>query len=476
MVARRIAGKLSLGLLLGLGLVSAPVHGAGAIAAQQAEENAAGGIDEVTFRDGKVVRGEILEETETQIRMKVVQFGIEAVTTFEKRDVLSVSRNVGGGGAAEAAAPAPSGRTSASARTSERRTNEDAANRVYVVKLEGKFGEEITQTPIREAVRDAQRNGATHIVFELSNDWSANELEDLPDDAAAFDQLFRAEEIHPIFTEEIPRQWDPDPEVVFWVRRAMGGAAFLPLVCKNIYFHPEGKMGGVGNLGDLFGSTGSERVREKQKSLRMGHAEGAALHGGYPVEIVRAMADRRYVYSYRMEGGRPIFIEEFPDPSKGEILLTDHGEDEFEDTIEQLARSQGNDTLTLDAELAQKLGVSKGTVQTLDDLIFAMGLSRSSQIIDGSSQRIMQSWADGLVTARRQLRKLWQEYNEIQVGGDYNERTRARGAQKRKLREMLGILRKYEESLNPGQLRIPDEAQILQLIKQIELQQLADRK
>ncbi|MFX8523840.1 hypothetical protein ABTM10_20375, partial [Acinetobacter baumannii] len=67
--------------------------------------------------------------------------------------------------------------------------------------------------------------------------------------------------------------------VVFWIKRAMVGAAFLPFVSKEIYFLPEGRMGGIGTLQDF--DLGDKRVNEKQISLRLGHAEGIAIQGGY---------------------------------------------------------------------------------------------------------------------------------------------------------------------------------------------------
>jgi hypothetical protein len=161
-----------------------------------------------------------------------------------------------------------------------------------------------------------------------------------------------------------------------------------------------------------------------------------------------------------------------------EFLLTDDGEGEHKDTIEELARGEGNDVLTLTADIANKLGVSKGTVDTFDDLIFQLGLSRNYTLVNKKqSDQIMKTWRDGLESARQQLPRLWHDYNEVQPKspGQYQQRTQARGKQLAILNEMIALLRKYEEAINPRALRVPDISTIEALKKRIELQQTADK-
>ncbi len=464
--------------LLGLGMASSNAPAApGVIEISQQDE-----LDTITFRDGKVVKGEILEETATTIRVKVVSYGIEAITTYDKADILAIKR-ADRSQQQQADEPADDrpgrspGRTASDRRA---RSAGEAAHRVYHIRLDGRFGKEITQTPLREALEDAARNDADYVIIELENEWKANALEDLPDDVAAFDELFRAEAMHPLLdpTRELGQIYagKEPPTVVFWVKKAMGGAAFLPLICPNIYFHETGKLGGIGNLGDLFGSMGDEVVRDKQRSLRMGHAKGVAIKGGYAPQLVEALADRRKVYSYRIRGGQVEYLNDWPDVTQGWILLTDDGEGDNKDTIQQLARSEGNDTLTLNAKLAQTLQVSKGTVNTLDALLFALGLSRNSTLVKGQSERIMDRWEEGLANAERRLRDLWREYNEIQVQGrDARERNAARGRQIRKLQDMIRLLRRYEEAINPAQLGIPGEPDLRIIIERIKLEMMRDR-
>ena len=71
---------------------------------------------------------------------------------------------------------------------------------------------------------------------------------------------------------------------------------------------------------------------------------------------------------------------------------------------------------------------------------------------------------------------MWEDYQEVQVGGSYEERKRARGQQIRILDDLERLLRRYEEALNPGQIGIPGLGDIGILRERIKLDQLRDRK
>lgn len=472
-MGRRIGSSLAAGVAGGLLLLAGVTPGVAL--AQQAVVAKVEATDQIILNDGRIIKGKILEETSTTVKMTIVVAGITADNVYEKSQILAIQRD------AVEAAPATDARptTRETRRTGSPSRTSTGGAKVYTIELKGWLGEEITQTPIRDAVREAKSLEAEYIVVIVENDWDLSRFGrngDIPDDVGLFDQLFRAEDITPIFTSEIPTEWENPPEIVFWVKRAMGGTAFLPLVGSNIYFASEGKMGGIGGVEKAYGSTGDEVVREKQFSLRLGHAEGIAITGGYDPRLIRAMARTDYVLSVGFEGGRPVYYEGMPRADRGEILLTDDGKDEREDTIQQLARGEGNDTLTLNADLAFKLGVSKGTVDSFDDLMRELGIARAYTRLPGKSDMIMKNWRDGLARAKRDLESMWRDYGRIQVQGDYGARTRARGQQLRILDDMEKTLRRYEESLNPGQIGIPGIGDIGVLRQRIRLEQARDRK
>ena len=319
-----------------------------------------------------------------------------------------------------------------------------AKMKVYHFDLTGVFAKDITQTPIREVIKDAQKYEPDYIIITLENTWDGSlfgglrEQEIGDSDITAFDQLFRAEDIEPIFTREIPAEWDKQPVIVYWVKQAMGGAAFLPFSCSNIYMTPEARIGGIGGMDELFDGVGDEVVREKQRSLRMGHARGMFIQGGYDTRICRAMAERSFVLSYTNIGGRTDLLERMPQ-SPTEFLLTDDGgtgDQGSADTMEDEVRGLGDDHLTLKARQALDIGISKGTVSSMEQLLFELGIARNAELIEGAGNRIMQQWRDNVKKAPRQLQDLVREYQEAgsQPANSIRDRGRAISTQIRKLK------------------------------------------
>jgi hypothetical protein len=257
----------------------------------------------------------------------------------------------------------------------------------------------------------------------------------------------------------------------------MGGAAFVPLSCPNIYFHSQAKMGGLGGLDIFYGSTGDEVVRQKMYSLWGATARGMAIAGGYDPKIVKAMMLLEYELSYSMDGDTPIFHERPPEP--GEFILSDNGmKDENVDSLRDRVTGEGNDVLTLKADTAEKLKVSKGTVDTLEDLMYRLGIGRNHTIINGRGEAVMEQWRRGVATYGRDLRRMWQEFDEIQVEppGEYRERTQARGRQQRKIDEIIRLIGKYEEGLDPRREGVPGKNDLEIIKKRIQLEQMQDKR
>jgi len=250
--------------------------------------------DTLIFRNGRTMKGTIISETATSVRFKGETAGIAFETDFPKSDILEMkkaARAAEGAAPAAAASGGPVNDIHTPVKAVEPVDDGISRKKLYWMDLEGKFGQEISQTPIRKLVQDAKANRADVIVIMLNNlrvdpRAAAEQAKELPDDAGQFQGLSRAEKILPIFVDEMPVEWDGKdgrpamPRIVMWIKRAMGGACFVPFFCKELYFDPEGKMGGIGNLSYMM--KGHERVVNKQISLRIQHAAGWANVGGYP--------------------------------------------------------------------------------------------------------------------------------------------------------------------------------------------------
>lgn len=432
--------------------------------------------DQLVFKDGRVVKGRVLEETETQVRFLVIVAGIEGEQTYNKADLLAIDRGPEGG---EAKAEATTAADSGDGPDRPEPPVDAGAPGVYVVNIEGHFGRDITPTAMHKIADDIVKHRPQYVIMVIDNAWGYLSGQEFGDDVNQFDQFRQTEEIEPIFTKELPEMLGYTPKYVAWVKNAMGGAAFLPLNFETIYFSSEGRIGGIGRIEEMFGSTGDERVREKQFSLRLARARGMANRGGYDAKIIEAMARTDYVLSYRIVNGKAELFEGLPNSEKSEWLLTDDGEGDNEDTIQERARSLGNDNLTINAEIAKTIGLSKGTVDDMETLLYELEIDRNHRMIDSREDRIREQWTRSVESAEWQLRDLMEEYGEIQVAGERRERQAARSRQIATLRKIASLLNRYEEVIGARMFRmpggVPSVPQIEALIEQIRQEQMKDR-
>lgn len=420
-------------------------------------------LDRVTFKNGRVVEGRIIEDNDRELKMEVVFAGISATTTYKRSEVLTIERGVvkAADDAPKLDAPAPAtlpAKPAASGGAADAPGGGGA--RVYVVELKGVFGKDVCETPLQRALDDAKSMDPDVVVLKM--DLKPAEEVELPGISDAervrgFDGLFLAENMTPVIEKAVR----DGQRVVFWIKRAESGAAFLPLICPEIYFTPDGRLGGIGTLQKF--DIGDKRVNEKQISLRLGHAEGIAIHGGYAPELVRAMARSENWLAVRFEGGEPKFMMAEPTKeqlSEGWIVLSDNGEGDNEDTMEQEVRRQGNDVLNLDAKWARDLRVSKGTAGTIDDLVFEMGLGSAHTLVEGKGQGILDDWSKRVGAAEEEIRRLLLRHRDLQPQQG-EDQARFLGKKMQLLREVSGILGVYSEVYDrEGQARANLNSQI----------------
>jgi hypothetical protein len=476
---RRMAG----GLALSAAVLGGVAIGPGVAPATAAVVQDGAEMDEIVLRNGRVVKGRITGETATEIQITVVYAGIEAPTSFSKSEILTVRRAAERTDAVEGGAePAGEIRTPRSRRSDEPSAalTGDRAPSVYHMTLTGWLGSDIAVTPVRDALEavgrgDTDENGEPsppdYLIIELDRRWSDQFGFDLGDDVYNFDEFSVAQGIVDLFTKEFPQRWDEMPHIVVWVKNAMGGAAFMPFVGDTIVFHPDGRMGGIGNLGEMFEGVGDEVVRQKQRSLRMARAQGLAIEGGYDYRLVTAMARMDYELSYKFDGG-VVEIMERTAENPGEFTLTENGRiPENVDSLRERVSGTGNDVLTLRENTARHLGVSAGTADSLDDVLTIMGIYRNHRMLDNRSDAIMENWSRSLKRAERELPKMWQEYNEIPVGGTFQETRRGLGQRIRMLEDIKATLERFNgggdfPALPPQRVGVPGAAQINVMIEQ----------
>lgn len=325
--------------------------------------------------------------------------------------------------------------------------------KVYVIPFRGEFGHDISATPVKKVLEDARKAEPDYLVVEL-NCAFASYGRRLRDDANAagkfvYDQLETAREIAVLMTDDIrdSAEWKKKPQLIMWVKRALGGTAFIPFVSRDIYYASEAHHGGIGYMEEMFKGVGDEVAQEKQYSLRLGRAEGLAVKGGYDPRIIKAMSRSETVLSYSIINGKA----ELYDDTSGDFVLTiDGSKEESKDNYEDIIRFKGKAVLTLDAPTALKLGISKGTVDSMDDLLSELGIARNSKVVKGKAEKIFESWSEEVNGAERDFIKYWKDFGQVQVAGaTAAERNKGRAQQIGILKKIAELLKKYKEAINP---------------------------
>lgn len=432
----------------------------------------------IIFRNGNEVRGELISQTATSVKVRVEVAGMRAETDYNRADILEIKDLP-----AESAPAAPAKTAVKPAEKTEEAPKSSGGPRVYILEMRGEFGRDVSITPMQEVYEDVKRLQPDVLVFKFDHEFTryGEDKMDIEHDQSAFDEMDMARKITDLFYTRMATDsgFKTKPRMVSWVRKAMGAAAFMPFATNEIYFTSDGLHGGIGYLDYLFEGTGDEVVREKQRSLRLGRANGFAQQGGHSEKIMIAMCRSDYILSVTFKDGRPDFLERMPQ-SPDEILLTDDGKDDRADAMQDVIRGRGNDVLTLHADMAYRIGLSKGTADTVDDLMEQMRLPRNYEILKGQSGEILKTWSRQVATAEDNFTRLLRQFQQVEVRepGGYRERTEARGRQKSILNQMKSVLARYGESINPRRIRAYP-ANFIQridlMITEIDAQQQADR-
>lgn len=423
--------------------------------------------DTVILKSGTTVRGKILKEDERTITIMIVIKGMKAQTTYNKSEVLEVKRGISPATRAEAmpAFEKPALLEPKKEEPKAAEPEDSKQTRLYVLELKGRFGSEVAATPIRRAFEEADKYfsdlipGTGDMTGKMVVDPSKRERNivvlKMDTNAAQGDDIFTSEDKAPVVKEQMIGK---NRRVVFWIEKALGGAAMLPWISPEIYFTPAGKLGGARDL-DAF-NMGDKMVNEKQVSLRMGHAHGFAIKGGHGehIPVINAMFRTQYWLCVKFEGGRPVYLDRKPDPAKdgeGWVILSDDGDGENKDDKDAL---EGNDLFTLEADWAMKLGIARGLAETVDDLAFQLGVQRNYKEVEekaNKGRRALEEWktkikeAGDLIRPRemedKPVGKLWKQLAEVEVNGDFNNRKRARGRQLGILTQVRALVQQYKE-------------------------------
>lgn len=484
-----VVGALALGVFAAPFMHSAAMAGESKAVAAEAK-SAPATRDEVvlTKNGGTVVRGQILEENATSLTMMVEFPGMPAVkTTYLKSEIVEIKRDLPVDAAALAVdAPKAKDKDKPADRVKEQQaptaTAEDEAAKIMVVKFEGEIGFDITRTGVQEMFKavdkefnDLDSSGSVKPERKDKNILVIH-VNAQTNEQRGFDGFWEGEKLATTFE----REFNKGRRVVFWIERAVAGAANIVLISPEIYWKNEGQLEGAGDLGKF--DIGDKMVNEKQISLRLGHAEGIPIKGGYGevgVAVVRALARQTNWLTVRMEGGKPIILERAPTEkdfaeNPNWTVLKDDAEGKNKDA----KLTEGNDKLRLRADWARNLGISKGTAETVEDLAFQFGVQRNwKEIEKPRAQKALDDWSDAVEAALARINPrpgpgrprgtLWRDLDDVR-----GENPTTFAERQKNLARQLNILNQIQGQITRFKEVFDDEGQ---WVSQIDLEKMQIR-
>jgi hypothetical protein len=420
----------------------------------------------LTLSDGRVIEGEVVSVTPEGYEVKFkASIGMSTVK-FLRSEITKIEKS-GDGASKPATAPAASQPGKAEPGKSEPAKAEDPANgeaptRIYMMTLRGEIGRDVSKTPMAAAIADAKKQQPDVLVITVDTNFQFQGQQFDPRmpnpraTSAAYQQLETVRELGSMLVESVrdDSDWRSNtptgkPKLVMWVKNAVGGAAFMPWIAKDIYMASNGRWGGIGYIEYIYGAMGDRDPREKQFSLRLARARSLAELGDHEPRLIQAMSRMQYVLSVSYVGGKPVYYES----TAGDELLTDDGDAEAgrRDRMEDVMRLRGDDCLNLTAPLALKLQVTRATVDNVTELANEMGIARNYVELKGKSDQIFREWSKDVDEAEEQFRKLVRDFQRVEVGGNTREeRNRGRSQQLAILNRVGDLLTKYKEAINPA--------------------------
>ncbi len=377
-------------------------------------------LDQVTLADGRQFTGNILEESDDSITMEIIHMGMRTKQTWLRGDILEVLHD-----------SIPSVEEKKADVEEQVKTADDKLlydpndprHAVYKVPIKGPVGLDAHTRIIRMIWDEAIAAHAKTIILEFDCEQALGQA-DL--------------EVYRDFFEELKRDArSKEIRVVVWIKEARGVALAYALMFPEIYFQPDGEMGGGWAINEqLSESFQDPAVRAKMISAWTGICRGMAEEGGHDQLLCEAMIRPEVVLSMDYEGDQPRFRND----TEGEVILDANSGEEPENALE------------LTAKQANEYGISGGTYRTIDDLMFKLGY-REYRYVEGNADSWAEKWADGWKKALDEYRYIRADMALIDT---YNEPIDRKIAKKiSKLREVQALIKKWpplELFINPEQI------------------------
>lgn len=295
---------------------------------------------------------------------------------------------------------------------------------VYVVPMNGQMGTDIHPSIYEDIVDDAQDVRPDLVIFKL-NAADVDTINHIQNDdrrEAGMLGSFQDYEqmVKDIHTGMRKAGVDRDNMVV-WVEDAYGIGAILAFSFPKMFMSdsPDARLGGLVVLRAFFSQNDAD-VQAKMEGAWMGTAEKFFMHGGRDADlpILHSMVlPEKQLYA-KFDGRDVVFSED----STGAVWSLDNSD-------ERVA--------SFDSDRAERVMLSEGSVESLEDLLFLLGYQ--DYVVNERGQKIFDTYKERWRRAFEQCQTLLRDAQEQESEGGVRGMGRAMNTYKK----ILGLARQY---------------------------------
>jgi hypothetical protein len=304
--------------------------------------------DKLHLKDGRVLDGVVVRETDTFVQFKVKIGGIESVQTFQKNEVDKIEKDSSTptpGKSSESAAQ-PTGKPDAGKMAAEKavaqaKRIDSGTNRVAVLnfgppsnwqgEVDSTVGIQISVAAWREAIKLLDKDKVDTVIVRINSGGG---------------MLAEMEPFQKLFQNVYKKKY----RTVGWVESAISCAAMSPYPLEEFYFFPNGSLGAC-----TAWSGALQNMEGPALELVIAQMERVSEWGGRSPAIMRSMQVQ-------------VPLSATIDKNTGEVTW-------FQDTSGEHILNRPGQIFTFTANDAVKFKFAKGIASTREELAKVMGLN-----------------------------------------------------------------------------------------------------
>ena len=384
--------------------------------------------DVIFMVDGRELHGHIIKETSTRIVFEFVDRKLKLRTklTLALDDIAHIERDVTIEEVVKVG-PAPrktkSNASTASDRTAWGRSRGPADDTrlpaFYIIPMKGQIGTDIHPSIYEEVAQDIREKKPDLLVF-IMNCADADDLM-IPLNEKTEEGLFlhhEYRELIDLFKDELA-----DFPQVMWVQDSVGFSSLVAMGWENLYMTPDARLGGLRLVGERAEGWSDTDVAAKMMAAWTGIGKGFLENGRYAMELADAMMRPEFKLSASFKGREVVWS------------LTNEGEFLVDDDDER--------TVEFRAKIAEDLGVSDGTVETLDDLAFLLGY-REYRVISDEDDSLVGDYVEDWRRTFENTKVWWGDYFQHIGWASGDETLKWTGRAKNDVQKIIRAIERYD--------------------------------